>query len=978
MLREAPLSEVEQAAGPAVAEGLRRLRAGQVRRKAGFDGQYGRVELFTQEELDGFRGQLSMLGAGELTQKRQTAPAPAPKPQRRQTKAEPEQEAQEMQPNEGQLAAACSAAACTAVVAGPGTGKTKTLTDRIVWLVRQCGVKPADITAVTFTNSAAEEMRTRLEKQLGGKRAVRGLTVGTFHAVCRAMLPDKPLLDEETALEFAAQTLEECGSGLRPAQLLDAVSRVKNGISFGDSQLDETVFTAYCARLRQAGVRDFDDLLADALEVEPPRPACFRHLLVDEFQDCNPLQYRLVCKWSALSESLFVIGDPDQSIYGFRGAEGRCFTRLKEDRPDTWEIRLTENYRSTPEILRFAGTVMEGDGGGNRTLSPVKPSGAPVRLVQAADPRAEGIFIAKEIGRMVGGVDMLSAGELRADREGLRSFSDIAVLCRTHRQARLIEQCLRHDGIPSVISGREDFLTDDGVRGALCFFRSLLNPSDSPALKTCLKLAFRCPPDLAERAAEQCGGMASLDLAPLRQAFGPGPCPHGLTGWRSFGPCREGQAPAAAETMAGRADTDARHGAADEHGGVSQQNGRLPGRAAAGKGGRPAPGLRKGLRLRRSVKSNLAFQYREAAWSAAARLRFYFLHGMESVLPHIVTMVAVPLVKPHHGQNLRPEDASHIRIGPQDLCGPFSGHQLFQLRPDPLRSNGSQQFPVPVDGHRCIRMDSDPSSAANRSPRRMRRASSPNRRSGSPTPQDLRRQVCPAAQRVVQGPLQVRRHRVDGEVPAPQILLQRVGERHGLRPPVVPIGTIPPECSDLHATLLRLYGDGAVAQTSWDSPAGKQGHSLLRPGGSGHIPVPRHPVQQGIPDAAAHAPCTIPRRLQCFQDLPYRSGDRYRCHVPTSLMSILLAYRGSALRAVPSPLHKKFRFPVSIHALLQDTEPLPPVEGCRPEVFPVDLQAQLPAAGLHVVQQLPTHAAGPGLPPDEDAGDVVSQKSDEA
>ena len=523
VLREAPLSDVEQAAGPAVAEGLRRLRAGQVRRKAGFDGQYGRVELFTQEELDGFRGQLSMLGAGELTQKRQTAPAPAPKPQRRQTKAEPEQEAQEMQPNEGQLAAARSAAACTAVVAGPGTGKTKTLTDRIVWLIRQCGVKPADITAVTFTNSAAEEMRTRLEKQLGGKRAVRGLTVGTFHAVCRAMLPDKPLLDEETALEFAAQTLEECGSGLRPAQLLDAVSRVKNGISFGDSQLDETVFTAYCARLRQAGVRDFDDLLADALEVEPPRPACFRHLLVDEFQDCNPLQYRLVCKWSALSESLFVIGDPDQSIYGFRGAEGRCFTRLKEDRPDTREIRLTVNYRSTPEILRFAGTVMEGDGGGNRTLSPVKPSGAPVRLVQAADPRTEGIFIAKEIGRMVGGVDMLSAGELRADREGLRSFSDIAVLCRTHRQARLIEQCLRHDGIPSVISGREDFLTDDGVRGALCFFRSLLNPSDSPALKTCLKLAFRCPPDLADRAAKQCGGMASLDLAPLRQAFGPGP-----------------------------------------------------------------------------------------------------------------------------------------------------------------------------------------------------------------------------------------------------------------------------------------------------------------------------------------------------------------------------------------------------------------------------------------------------------------------
>ena len=245
---------------------------------------------------------------------------------------------------------------------------------------------------------------------------------------------------------------------------------------------------AYCARLEELGMLDFDDLLIRALAAGHWRAGrCFRHLLVDEFQDINETQYRLVRAWSAQRVSLFVIGDPDQSIYGFRGADGQCFQRLRAERPELREIRLVENYRSTPEVLEAAAPVIEKNPGGCRAPAP-QPALRPGGAAGAGSPDAfsEGVFLAKEIGRMTGGVDMLEAQALGHERT-VRAFSDIAVLCRTHRQLELVEKCLRHDDIPCVVSGREDFLEDRQVRGVLAFFRSLQSPADPAALETALR-----------------------------------------------------------------------------------------------------------------------------------------------------------------------------------------------------------------------------------------------------------------------------------------------------------------------------------------------------------------------------------------------------------------------------------------------------------------------------------------------------------
>ena len=493
ILRQADFEDIQRVAGPAVAEGIRRLRLGQVERVPGYDGAFGHVVLLTPAERQALEGQTSLFGAAKAkTTKKQGRPA-APKPAAPQKEQAPSQPTSQLNPEQRRAAEWTGPA--LAVVAGPGTGKTKTLTARILHLLEQ-GAAPGEITAVTFTRRAAGEMEERLAAALGGKAALRGLTVATFHAICHDLLGRPPLLSREESLALAEAVLRDGGQDMAPGEFLRQVSQVKNSAAPQASPLPPELYQAYQAALARRGAMDFDDLLLRAAErdLTPTQRRRFTHLLIDEFQDSNPLQLELICRWSQKGESLFVIGDPDQSIYGFRGADSGCFEKLRQRCPQLETLRLVKNYRSTPQVLGCAMPVIAHNPGPARDLEPQAPAGPPVRVLQGEDDLHQAAAIAKEIARMTGGMGMAEAGQDRS-RERYRSFSDVGVLCRTHRQAQLVERCLRHGSIPCQVTGREDLLQRREARGMLAFLQAVRDPTDTAALSTCLELVWDCLPE---------------------------------------------------------------------------------------------------------------------------------------------------------------------------------------------------------------------------------------------------------------------------------------------------------------------------------------------------------------------------------------------------------------------------------------------------------------------------------------------------
>ena len=513
ILRETPPEEIKRCAGPQISEGIRRLRQGRVKRIPGFDGEYGVIRLFEPWELEELEGQMSLFGLPgmELPQEKprtekedsgmgeasRTGDESSVPPQEKEAvkEAAASLQKEEERLNPAQEQAVRSLARTTAVIAGPGTGKTRTLVEKIIHMLQERRVSPGEITAVTFTNRAAQEMRRRLEGRLHRKRALQAMKIGTFHSVCYELLKKQGtevfLLKEQERQEVANQVMRELKLDLKPARLLEEIS----GRKVWDQPLGEAG-ELYQRKLGELGAMDFDDLLLETLkglEAGTIADQAFRYLLVDEFQDINPLQYRLIRRMNQNGHQLFVIGDPDQSIYGFRGSDSRCFEHLKQEEPELEVIYLRENYRSCGKILEAAQSLISHNPGPARILNPHREEGLVPRLVTATGELGESVFVAKEINRMVGGIDMLDAQEgfLRPEEKKTRSFGDIALLYRTHRQGRLLERCLKQEGIPYVVAGREEFLEADVVRGSLCFFDCLAERESPMTQSLCRKLLWK-------------------------------------------------------------------------------------------------------------------------------------------------------------------------------------------------------------------------------------------------------------------------------------------------------------------------------------------------------------------------------------------------------------------------------------------------------------------------------------------------------
>lgn len=488
IIRQVPIEEVQKVGGPCVAEGIRRIRTGEVQWAPGYDGEYGSATLLTADEISAYSGQMQFFAG---------VPVAAPKKKKTVSPVEvlPTEIAQPLLEqgaanglNEQQWAAVRAMERAVTVVAGPGTGKTRTLVEHIRYLLQEQQVNSNHITAVTFTNKATAEMRQRLQAEAGQKRQVAKVHIGTFHSLCLDILTKERgkviLADSTQSLALVEAALHSLGWQQPAKKMQQLISHCKNGLPVSEDI--DALYNAYQAQLAAAQALDFDDLLLETLKLfatgrGDKRP--FQYLLVDEFQDINPIQLQLLLAWSQDNQQIFVIGDPDQAIYGFRGADSACFDKLATAVGEPRCIRLTENYRCTPEILQCASSVIvkQSLAQGERLLRAHRSNGTAVQVLTVDSPFAEALYVAKTINSMVGGMDMIDTHTqaLANERQHALGFSDIAILYRTHRQAALLEECLQKESIPYVVVGRESFLDDDNVRLALAFLQHMLLPEET-------------------------------------------------------------------------------------------------------------------------------------------------------------------------------------------------------------------------------------------------------------------------------------------------------------------------------------------------------------------------------------------------------------------------------------------------------------------------------------------------------------------
>ena len=392
------------------------------------------------------------------------------------------------------------------VLAGAGSGKTRVLTARLAHLVAQGQVRPHRILAVTFTNRAAGERRRRVGELLGREPA--GLWIGTFHSLAARLLRrEAPLLgftsqftiyDEDDRLALVKRLLERLGHSPKtfpPRLITSLISAAKNrlvspeelGATADDapSRVAAAVYAHLGDALRTANAMDFDDLLLHPLALfaeHPDRMAYYQDrfvsILVDEFQDTNRAQYLLVKQLGARHRDICAVGDDDQSIYAWRGADLRNMLDFQSDFPEAALIRLEQNYRSTQRILDAAnGVIAENRARLGKTLFTVRPGGEPIVLVASADERDEAEWVARELRSK-------SAEEHYA-------FSDMAVLYRTNAQSRAFEEAFRRSVIPHRVVGAVSFYERREVKDLVAYLRLIVNPADDEAFLRAVQVPRR-------------------------------------------------------------------------------------------------------------------------------------------------------------------------------------------------------------------------------------------------------------------------------------------------------------------------------------------------------------------------------------------------------------------------------------------------------------------------------------------------------
>ena len=383
------------------------------------------------------------------------------------------------------------------ILAGPGSGKTRVITHRVAYLITVCGVSPHHIMAVTFTNKAAREMEARLHQLVSG--SVGDLTLGTFHAICARILrrdgraigvnPRFVIYDEEDQISLLKRSIQEVGLDPKqyaPQAIASAITAAKSRmltpadyVQRSRSYFDEVVgrvYERYQQLLTQSSALDFDDLLLKAVQLFKNSPetlsryqARYQHILVDEFQDTNLVQYELVKQLAGKEHNICVVGDPDQSIYSWRFADLRNILNFEKDHPEAKVVLLEQNYRSTKMILETAsGVISANQQRKPKDLWTNNEPGELTTVVETYTEQEEAQFVVNEIEQLVG--------------QGRVNPGNCAVMYRTNAQSRALEEAFVRYGMPYKLVAGTRFYERREVKDIIAYLRLIQNPYDSVSL----------------------------------------------------------------------------------------------------------------------------------------------------------------------------------------------------------------------------------------------------------------------------------------------------------------------------------------------------------------------------------------------------------------------------------------------------------------------------------------------------------------
>ncbi|MCP3875344.1 MAG: UvrD-helicase domain-containing protein, partial [Desulfobacteraceae bacterium] len=510
ILLDKSLSDIETAGVPLLPQAIKKMRTGNINVDPGYDGEFGKVNLFSCQEKESLRGEKNFLfDLPRNKRKKRTKPQSKKSVFKRTRSKKTKTKPLKIPPqilstdllsslNPEQKKAVESSSQTIVMQAGPGTGKTRTLTAKIAYLVSKKGIDPSKILALTFTNKAAEALGKRIDDYI--PKAKTPVLAATFHAFCLKLLKEHKSFTAAILDDVLKGLLikESIGENFKKGQMnkIDfLISLCKQNLLGPDDNFEtfitrkkldipdrfKQIYQAYQDLCKEQNVVDFEELILLTINLLTQDEQIlfkvkrgYQYIFVDEYQDLNFGQYELV-KLISMDSHIFVIGDPDQSIYGFRGSDNKYFKQFANDFSGCEKIILTKNYRSTQTILDASFQMISKSCQAQEKIKVFSNLETTKKLIikETASGKAEAVAIGKMIEKLVGGTSFFSmdAGKLDLDEQKEYSFSDFAILYRTGRQCETFINVFEKEGIPFQTADKKNMLQVDGIRQLISLCR---------------------------------------------------------------------------------------------------------------------------------------------------------------------------------------------------------------------------------------------------------------------------------------------------------------------------------------------------------------------------------------------------------------------------------------------------------------------------------------------------------------------------